>query len=55
MYKPWEIGTVLAVLSGLSLLSFANYTYAAPQDDIMQRQQQVLQQQQQDFASKRAC
>lgn len=21
MYKPWEIGTVLAVLSGLSLLS----------------------------------
>ena len=29
MYKPWEIGTVLAVLSGLSVLSFANYTYAA--------------------------
>lgn len=51
MYKLREIGTALAVLG---LLSYANHSYAAPQDDIMQRQQQVLQQQQQDFASKRA-
>lgn len=51
MYKLREIGTALAVLG---VLSYANHSYAAPQDDIMQRQQQVLQQQQQDFASKRA-
>ena len=54
MYKLVKIGTALAVLSSLGLLSYANHSYAAPQDDIMQRQQQVLQQQQQDFASKRA-
>lgn len=51
MYKLRKIGTALAVLG---VLSYANHSYAAPQDDIMQRQQQVLQQQQQDFASKRA-
>lgn len=32
MYKLREIGTALAVLG---VLSYANYTYAAPQDDII--------------------
>lgn len=54
MRKLRELVRLFAAVSSMSLLSFANYTYAAPQDDIMQRQQQVLQQQQQDFASKRA-
>lgn len=54
MNKLGKISKLLIAASGMGLLNFTNYVYAAPQDDIIQRQQQVIQQQQQDYASKRA-